>query len=461
MKQNLLFNQASALGKRLAMVLTMLLTIGIGTMWGAEGDTHDFSQSLSQLLNNDASVASIEIAEQSYAIKTVKVTSDYNKSAGGVTMEVFVAGTSWGTATHNSDETKTFTFSGISTKGKVTIKFTNNCGSGTGKGTFKVTNVQLVEGAAAKPYTVTFHTTATAETPLTEASAGAGVTPPTMEEECGDWTFQGWSESFSVSETNTTKLDLVTLDEGIYYPAADVDLYPVYTKTEGGGGSTEETLSQTLQYDTWSYSGSTTNKTSYRLFHSNSYVESAEFDLSTLSKVVVYGGTFGGDSYNKLTIAGVVGGTTTTWKSVTVSGSSQTGVNTYTGGTSLSGTGKLRVTSNSGSSSDNGSGVRISKIMIYTLQATSTTYYYSYPQCSTETLVSVLPKIMNFDSLSSGYLWGTFGIKQGTVTYWVVSWWYRYITDAQKIDFHHINMSRTAFVGLCLFVWQTTERFFV
>ena len=36
MKQNLLFNQASALGKRLAMVLTMLLTIGIGTMRGAE-----------------------------------------------------------------------------------------------------------------------------------------------------------------------------------------------------------------------------------------------------------------------------------------------------------------------------------------------------------------------------------------------------------------------------------------
>ena len=35
MKQNLLFNQASALGKRLAMVLTMLLTIGIGQAWGA------------------------------------------------------------------------------------------------------------------------------------------------------------------------------------------------------------------------------------------------------------------------------------------------------------------------------------------------------------------------------------------------------------------------------------------
>lgn len=36
MKQNLLFNQASALGKRLAMVLTMLLIVGIGQVWAGE-----------------------------------------------------------------------------------------------------------------------------------------------------------------------------------------------------------------------------------------------------------------------------------------------------------------------------------------------------------------------------------------------------------------------------------------
>lgn len=36
MKQNLLFNQASAIGKRIAMVLTMLLIVGIGQAWGAE-----------------------------------------------------------------------------------------------------------------------------------------------------------------------------------------------------------------------------------------------------------------------------------------------------------------------------------------------------------------------------------------------------------------------------------------
>ena len=36
MKRNLLFNQATAIGKRLAMVLTMLLIVGIRQVWGAE-----------------------------------------------------------------------------------------------------------------------------------------------------------------------------------------------------------------------------------------------------------------------------------------------------------------------------------------------------------------------------------------------------------------------------------------
>ena len=138
--------------------------------------------------------------------------------------------------------------------------------------------------------------------------------------------------------------------------------------------SAEETLSQTLTYDTWTYSGSTTNKSSYRLFHKDSYIESTEFDLSTLSKVVVYGGTFGGTSNNSLTI----GDGTNTWKSVTVSGSSQTGVNTYIDGTPLSGIGKLRITSNSGSAT--GTGVRISKVEIYTTGGVTYTDYLT--ECS-------------------------------------------------------------------------------
>ena len=123
-----------------------------------------------------------------------------------------------------------------------------------------------------------------------------------------------------------------------------------------------ESLIQTLTYDTWTYGGSTTDKSKYRLFHTDSYIESETFDLSKLTKVVVYGGTFGGSTYNKLNI----GDGTNTWKDVTVAGSSQTGVNTFTGGTALSGEGKLRITSKSGKASS--TGVRISKVEIYTTE---------------------------------------------------------------------------------------------
>ena len=84
--------------------------------------------------------------------------------------------------------------------------------------------------------------------------------------------------------------------------------------------------------------------------------------MSKLTKVVVYGGTFGGDAYNKLNI----GDGTNTWKDVTVTGKSQTGVNTFTDGTVLSGEGKLRITSKSGTASS--TGVRISKVEIYTTE---------------------------------------------------------------------------------------------
>lgn len=167
--------------------------------------------------------------------------------------------------------------------------------------------------------------------------------------------FLGWVKEALDAPQQTAPTCVVKAKETM--GTEDVTYYAVFYKRSGSEPSEE--LAQTLQYDTWTYSGSTTDKSSYRLFHSGSYIESAAFDRSKLSKVIVYGGTFGGDSYNKLTI----GDGTNTWKSVTVSGSSQTGVNTYTNGTALSGTGKLRITSNSGSASSNG--LRISKVEIY------------------------------------------------------------------------------------------------
>jgi len=142
----------------------MLLTMSIipMRMIGAEGDTHDFPQSISASLNDNATIDPIEIAAQTYPVKQVKVTYAYNKT-NDVKISVSVASTSWGTqaatGTGNLTTYNTLTFDGDAIIGGITVSFTNNSGSGSGKGTLKVTNVQLVEGASSGPttYTVTYN----------------------------------------------------------------------------------------------------------------------------------------------------------------------------------------------------------------------------------------------------------------------------------------------------------------
>ena len=98
-------------------------------------------------------------------------------------------------------------------------------GSNVGFGTLKISK--------ASKYTVTFYKTDGTTTALTEVSAGAGVTPPSMDTPCDGWAFQGWSKSQSTSSTSTTVLTTETLTAGKYYPSANTTLYPVYTKSGG------------------------------------------------------------------------------------------------------------------------------------------------------------------------------------------------------------------------------------
>ena len=221
--------------------------------------------------------------------------------------------------------------------------------------------IDCEEGAPLPHYTVSWMVngeTYTEGTPSTDVAEGGKVkTLPTNPANIGTNVFMGWTTS-SISGTSAdAPIDLFTTADGAPVVTGNTTYYAVFAKREGSEPIEEKI--QTLVYDTWAYSGSTTKKNNYRLFHTDSYIESTEFDLSKLSKVIVYGGTFGGDTYNKLSI----GDGTKTWKDVTVSGSSQTGVNTYTDGTPLSGTGTLRVTSKSGKASDKG--VRISKVEIF------------------------------------------------------------------------------------------------
>ena len=200
--------------------------------------------------------------------------------------------------------------------------------------------------------------TYTEGTPSTDVVEGGKVeTLPTNPAAIGSNVFMGWRAS-TISGT------LASAPDGLFTTAKDAPVvtgettyYAVFAKREGCEPT--EVLNQTLTYDTWTYYGSTTEKNNYRLFHTDSYIESTEFDLSKLSKVIVYGGTFGGSGNNKLSI----GDGTNTWKDVTVRENSETGVNTYTDGTPLTGTGTLRVTSKSGTASS--TGVRISKVEIF------------------------------------------------------------------------------------------------
>ena len=143
----------------LALIVCVFVPLG---MKAAEDDVHDMNISQSTVLNNNAEIPSINIAAQSYSVKTVTINWRYNKTIENpVTIEVLVGGNSWGTQTITGNTTADAVFEGESTIGAIVINFTNNTGSGTGHGTFYVNSVKLTEGASSGPapttYTVTYH----------------------------------------------------------------------------------------------------------------------------------------------------------------------------------------------------------------------------------------------------------------------------------------------------------------
>ena len=295
---------------------------------------------------------------KTFSISGMKLTADATLEITGTNAAMFSV----------SPTTITATDGNIAAK-DVTVTYTPTT-TGTHSATLTISSGDLsrevsLSGTGIAPlthYTVSWMVngeTYTEGTPSTDVAEGKKVeTLPTNPAAIGSNVFMGWRAS-TISGT------LASAPDGLFTTAKDAPVvtgettyYAVFAKREGCEPT--EVLNQTLTYDTWTYYGSTTEKNNYRLFHTDSYIESTEFDRSKLSKVIVYGGTFGGSGNNKLSI----GDGTNTWKDVTVSGSEQTGVNTYTDGTPLSGTGTLRVTSKSGTAASS-TGVRISKVQIY------------------------------------------------------------------------------------------------
>ena len=238
--------------------------------------------------------------------------------------------------------------------------------------------------------------------PSIKVSEGQKVsTLPTAPEAINGKSFMGWTEAAISAPQDAAPKVLFTDVADAPNVTGNVTYYAVFADSKYTG-ATEAKIAQTLEFDTWSYSGKTSKQKKYRLFGKDSYVESAEFDLSTLAKVVVYGGTYGNSDNNSLTIGDGVN----VWKEGVVTGNEATGVNPFEDGTPLSGNGKLRVISNVGNGSTGGSGIRMSKIEIYTNQPVPT--YYGYCTTVATAEPTYTPATVNFVAHSGDNYYATF-----------------------------------------------------
>lgn len=390
--------------------LFAILTLNAATAWGATAEFLPTNFS-GQGTSGTGSAISATVNGVTFACDKGYGTTQF-RCYGGSTITI---------SSSNTITAISFTFSG-SYKGGLETSYTNlntNSWEKALSSQARITKcVVTYEEASIEPYTVTFHTTATSETELTEDAAGAGVTPPTMEKECGDWTFQGWSESFSVSDESTTKLDLVTLDEGIYYPAVDdVDLYPVYTKTEGGGGTVTWDKITTAPTD-WSgeylivnsdyamtsdfYSGTSGEFKGAQVTISNNQVTSSPTDK--MIWIVEKNGSNAQYSFkNKSTgTYAKITGTSSTNAALsssviwfTISSSSTSGVwkiNSVDNSVRCFAYYSTNKTFRTYANSSNTTGSLYKKN-----GSSSTTYYYSYPQCTTQTTITLKPNGGNGD----------------------------------------------------------------
>ena len=104
------------------------------------------------------------------------------------------------------------------------------------------TNVTTQSTSACPLYTITYNAGSgtCATSTWTQGSVGASTTLPTAAPSCDGWSFAGWCTSSAGDEDdNTTSPG--TILTGEYTPTDNVDLYAVYTKTEGGGGTSDVT----------------------------------------------------------------------------------------------------------------------------------------------------------------------------------------------------------------------------
>lgn len=198
----------------------------------------------------------------------------------------------------------------------------------------------------------------------TQASAGASVTLP-VRAGCAGYTFAGWTKTWVTDQTEWTTTAPTIIPAGSYTPTANENLYPVYTKTEGGGGSSTVTFTP----------GTETGETSV----TKNGVTCTMSTMNNASYYQIYASASG-------TFSVVSGNITAISFTCTASGTTK-----YGPGNASADVGTYSYSGSTGSWSGSASSVTISstaQVRMKTLSVTysggSTTSYISVPNCCTQ-----------------------------------------------------------------------------
>ena len=141
------------------------------------------------------------------------------------------------TACGSTAANKTVTITGLTCGQSYYIR-----GYATNEAGTSYTNVTTKSTSDCPKYTVTLMDDT--DNPLSQTSAGTAIDLPSRDG-CDGYAFAGWTKSWSAPQTSWTTTAPILIPAGSYTPTANENLYPVYTKTEGGGTAYEKVTTLT------------------------------------------------------------------------------------------------------------------------------------------------------------------------------------------------------------------------
>lgn len=260
--------------KHFLSVFLTLLTLSVGQMWGANqdislsGGSNDATNQINTwtatnvcTIKQEAGGAQNETPPANYLgtprwYKSNVIT--FTAASGIELNSVVVTCTTDGYATALAGSTYTRTggsgsvsaAAGTGTNSaKVTITCTGTVTAFTismgGQARLSAIIVNYTSATPAQKYTVTLMDDT--EHPLTESTVGGGVTLPARSG-CDGYTFAGWTSTWTSAQTTWTTTTPTIINSGAYSPTGNINLYPVYTKSENSTSSIKKTLTFGTSY---------------------------------------------------------------------------------------------------------------------------------------------------------------------------------------------------------------------